>query len=133
MALGFKQTTVRELRALGYGRGERSFVDAVLFGYAMPLTMLVLYFAFPPTTALTFRLFDDCTTFTDELGESQAFLISDRKHYAVPCPSDELEGAQSMSWLAIFMVCSAALCTSPRHQHADLPSAPVPTPSPPCF
>ena len=103
LSLLFKQTTLRELCALRHQRGSPSFTDTVLLGYAMPLTMLILYFAFPPVTALTFRLFEDCTTFTDELGESQAFLISDRKHYAVPCPSDELKGAQSTAWLAIFL------------------------------
>ena len=103
LALLFKHTTLRELCALGRRRGERSFIDAVLLGYSMPLTMLILYVAFPPVTALTFRLFEDCTTFTDELGESQAFLISDRKHYAVPCPSDELTGAQTTAWIAIFL------------------------------
>ena len=103
LSLLFKRTTLRELCALRHRRGDRSFTDTVLLGYAMPLTMLILYFAFPPVTALAFRLFEDCTTFTDELGESQAFLISDRKHYAVPCPSDELKGAQSTAWLAIFL------------------------------
>ena len=103
LSLLFKQTTLRELCALRHRRGDRSFTDTVLLRYAMPLTMLILYFAFPPVTALAFRLFEDCTTFTDELGESQAFLISDRKHFAVPCPSDELKGAQSTAWLAIFL------------------------------
>ena len=103
LSLIFKQTTLRELCAFRNGRGDRSFIDTVLLGYAMPLTMLILYFAFPQVTALAFRLFEDCTTFTDELGESRAFLISDRKHYAVPCPSDELKGAQSTAWAAIFL------------------------------
>lgn len=58
--------------------------------YAVPLTMLILFFAFPPVTSLAFRLFEQCTTFSDELGQSQAFLISSRKHYALACPSDEL-------------------------------------------
>ena len=103
LALLFKHTTALELRALGWRRGDRGLIDAVLLGYAVPLTLLILFFAFPPVTSLAFRLFEECTTFSDELGESQAFLISSRKHYAVACPSDELADAQSLAWVAILL------------------------------
>ena len=82
---------------------ERGLVDAVLLRYAMPLSLLVLFFAFPPVTALAFRMFEPCTTFSDEVGEAQHFLVSYRKHYAVPCPSDELSDAQSIAWVAILL------------------------------
>ena len=103
LALLFKHTTLRELWATGRRRGERSLVDAVLLRYAMPLSLLVLFFAFPPASALAFRMFEPCTTFSDEVGEAQHFLVSYRKHYAVPCPSDELSDAQSIAWVAILL------------------------------
>ena len=103
LAILFKQTTLRELRALGRQRGDRGLIDVVLLRYAVPLTMLILFFAFPPVTSLAFRLFEDCTTFSDELGQSQAFLVSSHKHYALECPSDELSDAQSLAWVAILI------------------------------
>jgi len=103
LALLFKQTTSRELWALGRRRGDRGVIDAVVLRYAVPLTMLILFFAFPPVTSLAFRLFETCTTFSDELGESKAFLISSRKHYVLTCPSDELSDAQSLAWVAILI------------------------------
>ena len=60
-------------------------------------------FAFPPVTSLAFRTFEECTSFTDEVGGSQAFLVSFPKHYALACPSDELTDAQSIAWVAIFL------------------------------
>ena len=63
LALLFKHTTALELRALGWRRGDRGLIDAVLLGYAVPLTLLILFFAFPPVTSLAFRLFEECTTF----------------------------------------------------------------------
>ena len=103
LALLFNQTTLGELWALGRRRGERGLIDVVVLRYAVPLTMLILFFAFPPVTSLAFRLFEQCTTFSDELGQSQAFLISSRKHYALACPSDELTDAQSLAWVAILI------------------------------
>ena len=103
LALIFKHTTPREMWALGLRRGERSFIDTVLLRYAMPLALLVLFFAFPQVTALAFRMFEPCTTFTDEMGETQRFIVSYRKHYAITCPSSELTAAQSIAWLAIFL------------------------------
>ena len=103
LALLFKHTTPHEMWALGLRRGERSFLDTVLLGYAVPLALLVLFFAFPQVTALAFRMFEPCTTFTDEMGETQRFLVSYRKHYAVTCPSSELTAAQSIAWVAIVL------------------------------
>ena len=103
LALIFKHTTSREMCALGLRRGERSFIDTVLLRYAMPLALLVLFFAFPQVTALAFRMFEPCTTFTDEMGETQRFIVSYRKHYAITCPSSELTEAQSIAWLAIVL------------------------------
>ena len=103
LALLFKQTTLRELWALGWQRRERSFTNTVLLQYALPFTMLVLFFAFPPVTALAFRMFEPCTTFSDEVGQSQRWLVSSRKHYAVVCPSPELAQAQSVAWVAILL------------------------------
>ncbi|MFL2885600.1 MAG: hypothetical protein ACJZ48_01490 [Candidatus Pelagibacterales bacterium] len=103
LALLFQHTTMRELWATGRQRGERGLVDAVLLRYAMPLSLLVLFFAFPPVTALAFRMFEPCTTFSDEVGEAQKWLVSYRKHYAVACPSDELSDAQSIAWVAILL------------------------------
>ena len=103
LALIFKHTTPREMWALGLRRGERSFIDTVLLRYAMPLALLVLFFAFPQVTALAFRMFEPCTTFTDEMGETQRFIVSYRKHYAITCPSSELTAAQSIAWLAIVL------------------------------
>ena len=65
--------------------------------------LLVLFFAFPQVTSLAFRMFEPCTTFTDEMGETQRFLVSYRKHYAVACPSSELTAAQSIAWVAIIL------------------------------
>ncbi len=76
-------------------------MDTVLLGYALPLTMLVLFFAFPPVTSLAFRAFEDCTDFSDEVGDGSSYMISYRKHYAVACPSDDLDGAQTLAWVAI--------------------------------
>ena len=103
LVLIFKHTTPREMWALGLRRGERSFIDTVLLRYAMPLALLVLFFAFPQVTALAFRMFEPCTTFTDEMGETQRFIVSYRKHYAITCPSSELTAAQSIAWLAIVL------------------------------
>ena len=103
LALLFKHTTPHEMWALGLRRGERSIIDTVLLSYAMPLALLVLFFAFPQVTALAFRMFEPCTTFTDEMGETQRFLVSYRKHYAVTCPSSELTAAQSIAWVAIIL------------------------------
>mgnify|MGYP004175154007 FL=1 len=55
LAALLKQTTPHELWALGWQRGRRGVRDAVLLQYAVPLTMLVLFFAFPPVTSLAFR------------------------------------------------------------------------------
>ena len=60
IALLFKQTTPRDLWAYGRRRGERSFIDTVLLRYAVPLALLVLFFAFPQVTALAFRMFEPC-------------------------------------------------------------------------
>jgi hypothetical protein len=103
IALMFKQTTPRELWALGRRRGEKSFTDIVVLRYCVPMALLVLFFAFPPVTSLAFRIIEDCTTFTDEVGDSQRFLVSYRKHYAVACPSDELSAARSLAWGAIML------------------------------
>ena len=103
LALLFKHTTPHEIWALGLRRGERSFIDTVLLRYAMPLVLVVLFFAFPQVTALAFRMFEPCTIFTDEMGETQRFLVSYRKHYAVACPSSELTAAQSIAWVAIIL------------------------------
>ena len=103
LALLFKHTTPHEIWALGLRRGERSFIDTVLLRYAMPLVLVVLFFAFPQVTALAFRMFEPCTIFTDEMGETQRFLVSYRKHYAVMCPSSELTAAQSIAWVAILL------------------------------
>ena len=88
---------------MGRWGGDRGVINAVVLRYAVPLTMLILFFAFPPVTSLAFRLFETCTTFSDELGEIQAFLISSRKHYVLACPSDELSDAQSLAWVAILI------------------------------
>ena len=101
IALMFKQTTPRELWALGRRRGEKSFTDIVVLRYCVPMALLILFFAFPPVTSLAFRVFEECTTFTDEVGDTQRFLVSYRKHYAVACPSDELSAAQSLATGAI--------------------------------
>ena len=103
LALLFKQTTPRELWARGRRRGDRGLIDTVLLRYAMPLTMLILFFAFPPVTSLAFRTFEACTTFSDEMGEGQSYLVSSRKNFAVACPSDELKHAQSLAWVAIIL------------------------------
>ena len=42
LAVIFKQTTPRELWALGRRRSNRGLIDAVLLQYAVPLTMLIL-------------------------------------------------------------------------------------------
>ena len=42
LTLLFKQTTPRELWALGRRRSDRGLIDAVLLQYAVPLTMLIL-------------------------------------------------------------------------------------------
>ena len=39
---------------MGLRRGDDGFVDAVLFRFAIPLTMLVRFVAFPAVTALAF-------------------------------------------------------------------------------
>ena len=44
LALLFKHTTPHEMWALGLRRGERSFLDTVLLGYAVPLALLVCSF-----------------------------------------------------------------------------------------
>ena len=54
-------------------------------------------------TSLAFRTFEQCTSFSDTVGEPQQFLVSYSKHYAVPCPSDELKETQALAWAAIFM------------------------------
>ena len=41
LALLFKQTTLRELWALGRRRGERSFLDVIFLRYCVPLMMLI--------------------------------------------------------------------------------------------
>ena len=81
----------------------QGFIDAVLFQYVVPLSMLILFFAFPPVTALAFRMFEPCQQFEDETGATQAYLVSYRKHYAVACPSAELSNAQSIAWVAILL------------------------------
>jgi hypothetical protein len=52
---------------------------------------------------LAFRAFEECTTFSDEAGESLSFMVSYRKHYSVACPSDARSDAQSLAWFAIFL------------------------------
>ena len=85
------------------------------------LSVALYSFAFPPVTSLAFRTFEECTTFTDEVGGSQAFLVSFPKHYALACPSDELTDAQSIAWVAIFLypvgvvVLCAGLLSLSRH------------------
>ena len=44
LALLFKQTTPRELLALGRRRCDRGLIDTVLLQYAVPLTMLILLY-----------------------------------------------------------------------------------------
>ena len=103
LALLLKQTTPKQLAKSGLKRGDKGFVDAVLLGYALPLTMLILFFAFPPVTSLAFRAFEDCTHFSDEVGEGSSYMISYRKHYAVDCHSDELSDTWQLAWAAIFI------------------------------
>ena len=56
LSLILKQTTLRQLSALGLARGKGGFVDTVFLGYVVPLTMLVLFLAFPPVTSLATQL-----------------------------------------------------------------------------
>ena len=42
LVLIFKQTTLRELWTLGRRRSPRGFIDAVLVGHSMPLSLLIL-------------------------------------------------------------------------------------------
>ena len=68
-----------------------------------------------PVTALAFRAFEECETFTDEAANSSvAYLLSASKQYAVACPSEELEAAQSIAWAAIILypVGVIVLCAS---------------------
>ena len=65
-ALAMKQTTIRKLIDTGLRRGEHGLIDGVLLQYAMPLTLLILFFSFPPITTLAFRAFEKCDTFADE-------------------------------------------------------------------
>ena len=104
LALIFKQTTFGDMARIGWrGRGEKSLIDTVLLRYGVPLTMLILFVAFPPVTSLAFRTFEPCESFSDEVGAAQNFLVSYRKHYAVACPSNELSAAQSLAWGAIML------------------------------
>ena len=66
-----KQTTIRKMWAIGLRRGEEGFVDAVIFRFAIPLTMLVLFVAFPAVTALAFRAFEEPETFVDAFHGNQ--------------------------------------------------------------
>lgn len=100
-SLMLKQTTLKKLFAKGFERGEYGLIDTVLLRYAMPLTMLLLFVAFPPITALAFRTYEECDTFEEDVSDaSSAFLISASKHYAVPCPSAELDQAQEIALVA---------------------------------
>ena len=75
----------------------------MLLRYVIPLTMLILFFAFPPVTSLAFRSFEECVIFSDEVLQSQSFLISQERHYALACPSEGLVEAQSIAWVAILL------------------------------
>ena len=103
LAFMLRHSTPRKLWAHGLRGGEPGVIDTVLLRFAMPLTLLTLFFAFPPVTSLAFRAFEECETFTDEAEESQSFLISPTRHYVLPCPSDELQRTQSLAWGAIVL------------------------------
>ena len=75
-ALGMKKTTVRKLIDNGLRRGEQGLIDGVLLQYAMPLILLVLFFAFPPITSLAFRAFERCETFADEARDARAVELT---------------------------------------------------------
>ena len=134
LALLFKQTTFKDMARIGWrSRGEKSMIDTVLLRYCVPLTLLILFVAFPPITSvsraavstpdshqsdassathspvsqmstqLAFRTFEACTSFPDKLGPAQDFLVSHRKHFAVVCPSQELKDAQALASVAILL------------------------------
>ena len=103
LAIVLQQTTPRQLWAHGLRAGAPGMIDTVLLRFAVPLTLLTLFIAFPPVTSLAFRAFEECKTFTDEAAESQSYLISATKHYVLPCPSDELQRTQSIAWGAIVL------------------------------
>ena len=103
LALFMKQTDPRSLVKHALRRGERGLVDAVLLRYAVPLSLLVLFVAFPPVTALAFRAFESCERFDGGFDDDESYLVSYSKHYAMLCPSTELDDAQAVAWGAIFL------------------------------
>ena len=92
--------TLRAARRSGHRALLAHLFERCLLRYALPLTLFILFIAYPPITSLSFRAFEECEHFEDSNGDITSFMRAD---YSIECPSPELSKAKALAIAAIVL------------------------------